>query len=99
MFLNITLRLVYISKHNVSESRFSLRLQVKPTQLSQSIKLVLISGPNTTYRRHKEFAHVSLIDHPISLDLVITAEVRTLQLCPVRLSGKIFVLYVGTIQR
>jgi hypothetical protein len=30
MFLNITRRPVYISKHNVSETEFFLRLQVKP---------------------------------------------------------------------
>jgi hypothetical protein len=44
---------------------------------------------NTTYRRYKEGAHMSLFDHPISqpsVDIspiwtpVITAEVRKLQL-------------------
>jgi hypothetical protein len=33
MFLDIIHRPVYISKHNVSETGFCLRLQVKPTQL------------------------------------------------------------------
>jgi hypothetical protein len=37
-------RPVYISKHNVSETGFCLRLQVKPTQLAQSVELVSISG-------------------------------------------------------
>jgi hypothetical protein len=31
-------------KHNVSEAGFSLRRQVKPTQLAQSIEVVQISG-------------------------------------------------------
>jgi hypothetical protein len=53
---------------------------------------VLQIEPNTTYRKHKEPADMSLLDHPISqtsLDispiwtLVITAEVRQLQLPPV----------------
>jgi hypothetical protein len=48
--------------------------------------------PNTTYRKYKETAHMSLLDHPISqpsLDIspiwtpVITAEVKELQLHPV----------------
>jgi predicted GIY-YIG superfamily endonuclease len=48
--------------------------------------------PNITYRKHKESAHMSLLDHPIcqpSLDIspiwtpVITAEVRKPQLRPV----------------
>jgi hypothetical protein len=34
MFLDIIHRPLYISKHNVSETGFCLRLQVKPTQLS-----------------------------------------------------------------
>jgi hypothetical protein len=47
---------------------------------------------NTTYRKYKESAHMSLLDHPISqptLDIspiwtpVITAEVKKLQLRPV----------------
>jgi hypothetical protein len=47
--------------------------------------------PDTTYRKYKEFAHMSLIDHMISqpsLDIspiwapIITAEVRKLQLPP-----------------
>jgi hypothetical protein len=33
MFLDIIHRPVYISKHNVSQTGFCLRLQVKPTQL------------------------------------------------------------------
>jgi hypothetical protein len=33
MFLDITHRPVYISKHDVSETGFCLRLHVKPTQL------------------------------------------------------------------
>jgi hypothetical protein len=33
MFLDTLHRPVYISKHNVSETGFCLRLQVKPTQL------------------------------------------------------------------
>jgi hypothetical protein len=49
---------------------------------------VLQIGPNTTYRKYKESAHMSLLDHPISqpsLDIspiwtpVITAEVKRLQ--------------------
>jgi hypothetical protein len=45
--------------------------------------------PNTTYRRRKESAHLSLIDHPISqpsLDIwtpIIAAEVKKLQFHPV----------------
>jgi hypothetical protein len=67
---------------------------------------VLQIEPNTTYSKYKESAHMSLIDHPISqpsLDIspvwtpVITAEVRKTVQC--RLSGKIGVFYVGTIQR
>jgi hypothetical protein len=50
---------------------------------------VLHIEPNTTYRKYKESAYMSLIDHPIShpsLDIspigtpVITAEVKKLQL-------------------
>jgi hypothetical protein len=53
---------------------------------------VLQIEPNATYRKHKESAHVSLVDQPISqpsLDIspiwthVIAAEVRKLQLRPV----------------
>jgi hypothetical protein len=53
---------------------------------------VLQIEPNTTYRKHKQSAHMSLVDHPISqpnLDIssiwtpVIAAEVRKLQLRPV----------------
>jgi hypothetical protein len=33
MFLDIFHRPVYFSKHNVSETGFCLRLQVKPTEL------------------------------------------------------------------
>jgi hypothetical protein len=52
----------------------------------------LQTEPNTTYRKYKESAHMSLVDHPISqpsLDIspvwtpVITAEVRQLHLRPV----------------
>jgi hypothetical protein len=35
MFLDIIHRPVYFSKHNVTETGFSRRLQVKPTQLGQ----------------------------------------------------------------
>jgi hypothetical protein len=43
---------------------------------------------NITYRKYKESAHMSLIDHPISqpsLDIspIITAQVKKLQLHPV----------------
>jgi hypothetical protein len=50
---------------------------------------ILQTEPNTTYRKYKEAAHMSLLDHPISqpsLDIspiwtsVITAEVKKLQL-------------------
>jgi urease beta subunit len=43
VFLDVIRRPDYISKHNVSETGFRLRLQVKPTQ-AQSIELVPISG-------------------------------------------------------
>jgi hypothetical protein len=52
---------------------------------------VLQTEPDTTYRKYKQSAHMSLVDHPISqpsLDIspiwtpVIAAEVRKLQLCP-----------------
>jgi hypothetical protein len=50
---------------------------------------ILQIEPNTTYKKYKETAHISLLDHPISqssLDIspicnpVITAEVKKLQL-------------------
>jgi hypothetical protein len=50
---------------------------------------VLQIEPNTTYRKYKESAHMSLLDHPIiqpSLDispiwtLMIAAEIKKLQL-------------------
>jgi hypothetical protein len=53
---------------------------------------ILQIEPNTTYRKHKESAHMSLIVHLISqpsLDIspiwipVITAEVKKLQFLPV----------------
>jgi hypothetical protein len=53
---------------------------------------VLQIEPNTTYRKYKEFAHLSLVDHPSSqpsLDIfpictsIIAAEIRKLQLLPV----------------
>jgi hypothetical protein len=44
MFLDIIHRLVFIYKHNVTETGFYVRLQVEPTQLGQSIELVHISG-------------------------------------------------------
>jgi hypothetical protein len=53
---------------------------------------VLQIEPNTTYRKYKESAHVSLVADPISqpsLDIppiwtpINEAEVRKLQLCPV----------------
>jgi hypothetical protein len=53
---------------------------------------VLQIEPNTTYKKYKESAHMSLVDHPISqhsLDIspiwtpIIAAEVRKLQLRPV----------------
>jgi hypothetical protein len=52
--------------------------------------------PNTTYRKHKESAHMSLVDNPSSqpsLDIspiwtpVIAAEVRKLQLRPMQIKG------------
>jgi hypothetical protein len=53
---------------------------------------VLQIEPNTTYRKYKESAHMSLVAHPISqpnLDIspiwtpIVAAEVRNLQLPPV----------------
>jgi hypothetical protein len=50
---------------------------------------VLQIGPNTTYRIYKDSTHMSLIDHPIILDIsliwthVTTAEMEKLQLRPV----------------
>jgi hypothetical protein len=53
---------------------------------------VLQIEPNSTYRKYKESAHVSLIHHPISqtsLDIspiwsaIFTVEVKKLQLSPV----------------
>jgi hypothetical protein len=50
--------------------------------------------PNTTYRKFKESAQKSLVEHPTSqpsLDIssiwtpVITAEVRKLKICPVQI--------------
>jgi hypothetical protein len=50
---------------------------------------VLQTDPNTTYRKYKESAHMSLLDHPISqpsLDIspiwtpAIAAEIKKLQL-------------------
>jgi hypothetical protein len=58
---------------------------------SEEVKVLQIE-PNSTYRKYKLSAHVSLVDHPISqpsLDIspiwtpFIAAEVRELQLCPV----------------
>jgi hypothetical protein len=70
---------------------------------------VLKTEPNATYRKYKESAHRSLIDHPISqpsLDIspiwthVITAEIKkNYNSVQCRLSGKINVFCVGTIQR
>jgi hypothetical protein len=53
----------------------------------QNVSSFVLIEPNNTYRKYKEFAHMSQIDHPISqpsLDIspvwtsVITAEVRKL---------------------
>jgi hypothetical protein len=61
---------------------------------------VLWIEPNTTYRKYKESAHMSLQDHPISqpsLDIspiwipVITAEVKNYNSIQCRFSGKISV--------
>jgi hypothetical protein len=59
---------------------------------------VLQIEPNTTYRKYKESAHMSLLDHPISqlsLDIspiwtpIIAAEVKNYKSVQCRLSGKI----------
>jgi hypothetical protein len=69
---------------------------------------VLQIEPNTTYRKNKKSAHVSLIDHPIcqhSLNIsltwtpVITVEIKYYNTVQSRLSGKISVFCVGTLQR
>jgi hypothetical protein len=58
---------------------------------------VLQIEPKTTYRKYKEFPHVSLIDHPISqpsLDIspicipITAAEIKKLQLRPVQTKWK-----------
>jgi predicted GIY-YIG superfamily endonuclease len=70
---------------------------------------VLQIEPNTAYRKYKESAHMSQLDHPIShpsLDIspiwtpVITAEVKKLQLRPVQIEWEnlCLVVYVGTIR-
>jgi hypothetical protein len=33
--------------------------------------------PNTTYRNHKEYAHMSLVDHPISQPSLDTSPIWT----------------------
>jgi hypothetical protein len=59
---------------------------------------VLQTEPNTTYRKYKESAHISLINHLISqpsLDIspiwthIITVEVKSYKYFQCRLSGKI----------
>jgi hypothetical protein len=68
---------------------------------------VLQIEPNIIYRKYKESAHMSLIDHPISqpsLDIspiwtpVIIAEVKSYNSVQCRLSGKICFSCVGTIR-
>jgi DNA-binding transcriptional regulator YhcF (GntR family) len=63
-------------KHNILETGFCLRLQVKSKLVQHAYAeghkicwneaKILQIEPNTTYRKYKEFAHMSLIDHPIS---------------------------------
>jgi hypothetical protein len=66
------------------------------------------SKAKTTYRKYKESAHVSLLEHPISqpsLDIspiwtpIIASEVNNYNSVQHKLSGKIGVFNVGTIHR
>jgi hypothetical protein len=63
--------------------------------------------PNTTYKKYKESAHMSLTDHPISqprLDIspistsIITAEVKNYYSVQCRLSVETSVICAGTIE-
>jgi hypothetical protein len=63
----------------------------KPTRICRRESKVLQIEPNTTYRKYKESAHMSLVDHPISqpsLDIspiwapFIAAEIRKLYTSP-----------------
>jgi hypothetical protein len=65
---------------------------------------VLQIEANTTCRKYKEYAHMSLIDHHPSLDIspiwtpVITAEVKKYNAVKCSFSGKICFSCVGTIR-
>jgi hypothetical protein len=87
-----------LAKHVYEEGHKICRKDVKILQIE----------PNTTYRKHKESVHMSLVDHPISqpsLDIspiwtpVIAAEVRKLQLRPVYIIRENCFIYVANIQR
>jgi hypothetical protein len=71
--MNITHCHVFISKHSVSETGFSLRLQVKLTQLgpieraSLYLRTPALSAAQIVSKHHtKESAHMSLMDHLIT---------------------------------
>jgi hypothetical protein len=64
----------------------------KATKYVEKKRGVLQTEPNTRYRKYRESAHMSLVDHPISqpsLDIsptwtpIIAVEVRKLQVRPV----------------
>jgi hypothetical protein len=70
-----------------------MHMKVPQTVCWKEAKVLQIE-PNTTHRKYKESAHMSLVDHPISqpnLDIfliwtpIISAEVRQLQLRPVQI--------------
>jgi hypothetical protein len=71
-------RPVCILKHNVSETGLYLRPQVKPTLLgsidraSPHLRTFVslkneVCKPCISYRKYKESARMSLLDHPISI--------------------------------
>jgi predicted GIY-YIG superfamily endonuclease len=100
-------------KYNLTEgllenSKLAQHAYEEDHNISWQESTVLQIEPNTTYRKYKESAHMSLVDHLISqpsLDIspiwtaIIAAEVGKLQLRPVYIMCESCVLYVGTIQR
>jgi hypothetical protein len=99
------------NKHNITQgllakSKLSQHACKEGHKMCWKEAKVLQIEPYTTYRKYKESARMSLLDHPISqpsLDIspiwtpVITAEVRKLQFRPVWILCEN--CYIGTIQK
>jgi hypothetical protein len=104
---------IKIHKYNLTQallekSKLAQYAYEKDHKICRKEAKVLQIERNTAYRKYKESAHMSLIDHLISqpsLDIfsiwtaIIVAEVKNYNSVQCRVSGKIVFFYVGTIQR